>query len=71
MLLRILPYLGVHPSRPVAKDREGLLWRLRSAIRLAQPFPPVLDTLAKHVLAVNGLFNYVVVGDSFVNQFLR
>ncbi len=55
----------------MAKDRGGLLWRLRSAVRLAQPFPPVPDTLAKQVLAVNGLFNYVVVGDSFVNQFFR
>jgi len=42
-----------------------------NAVRLAQPFPPVPDTLAKQVLAVNGLFNYQVVGDGFVNQFLR
>jgi protein TonB len=42
-----------------------------NAVRLAQPFPPVPDTLAKQVLPVSGLFSYVVVGDSFVNQFLR
>lgn len=42
-----------------------------NAVRLAQPFPPVPDTLAKQVLAVNGLFNYQIVGNSFVNQFLR
>jgi outer membrane biosynthesis protein TonB len=42
-----------------------------NAVRLAQPFPPVPDNLAKQVLAVNGLFNYQIVGNSFVNQFLR
>jgi len=41
-----------------------------NAVRLAQPFPPVPDDIAKQVLAVNGLFRYQIVS-GFVNQFLR
>ena len=68
----------------IAKDGRVQLLELRrssgveilddyamNAVRLAQPFPPVPDNLAKQVLAVNGLFNYQIVGNSFVNQFLR
>jgi protein TonB len=41
------------------------------AIQLAQPFPPVPDALARQVLPVSGLFTYQIVGNSFVNQYLR
>jgi TonB family protein len=41
------------------------------AIQLADPYPPVPDAIAKRVLAVSGLFNYQIVGNAFVNQFLR
>jgi periplasmic protein TonB len=41
------------------------------AIQLAQPFPPVPDVLAKNVLAISGLFTYQIIGNSFVNQYLR
>jgi TonB family protein len=41
-----------------------------NAVRLAQPFPPVPDEIARQVLAINGLFRYQIVS-GFVNQFLR
>ena len=41
------------------------------AVQLAQPFPPVPEGLAKAVLPVSGLFTYQIVGNSFVNQYLR
>jgi periplasmic protein TonB len=41
------------------------------AIQLAQPFPPVPDAIAKQVLAISGMFTYQIVGNSFVNQYLR
>lgn len=41
-----------------------------NAVRLAQPFPPVPDDIAKQVLAINGVFRYQIVS-GFVNQFLR
>jgi TonB family protein len=43
-----------------------------NAIRLAQPFPPVPDALAKNVLPISGLFRYqIVTGSSLLNQILR
>ncbi|MBI2528055.1 MAG: TonB family protein [Candidatus Rokubacteria bacterium] len=42
-----------------------------NAVRLAQPFPPVPDILGQKGLPVSGLFSYQIVGNSFVNQFLR
>jgi len=41
-----------------------------TAVKLAQPFPPVPDDLAKRTLAINGQFKYQIVS-GFVNQFLR
>jgi TonB family protein len=41
-----------------------------TAIKLAQPFPPVPDELAKQALAINGQFKYQIVS-GLVNQFLR
>jgi protein TonB len=40
-----------------------------NAVRLAQPFPPVPDDIAKRVLAINGLFRYQIVGADMLNQF--
>jgi TonB family protein len=42
-----------------------------NAVRLAQPFPPVPDDIAKRVLSINGLFRYQIVGASLLNQYLR
>lgn len=43
-----------------------------NAIRLAQPFPPVPDPLARRILAISGLFRYqIVTGSSLLNQILR
>jgi TonB family protein len=42
-----------------------------NAVRLAQPFPPVPDDIAKRVLAINGLFRYQIVGASMLNHYLR
>ena len=42
-----------------------------NAVRLAQPFPPVPDSIAKQVLPINGLFKYQIVGASLLNQYLR
>jgi TonB family protein len=42
-----------------------------NAVRLAQPFPPVPDEIARKVLAINGLFRYQIVGASLLNQYLR
>jgi protein TonB len=41
-----------------------------TAVKLAQPFPPVPDEIAKRTLAINGQFRYQIVS-GFVNQFLR
>jgi periplasmic protein TonB len=42
-----------------------------NAVKLAQPFPPVPDNLAKQVLAINGNFVYHIVENSLVKQFTR
>ncbi|HEY7436226.1 MAG TPA: TonB family protein [Methylomirabilota bacterium] len=41
-----------------------------TAVKLAQPFPPVPDEIAKRTLAINGQFKYQIVS-GLVNQFLR
>jgi protein TonB len=41
-----------------------------TAVKLAQPFPPVPDEIAKRSLAINGQFKYQIVS-GLVNQFLR
>jgi protein TonB len=41
-----------------------------TAVKLAQPFPPVPDAIAKQTLAINGQFKYQIVS-GLVNQFLR
>ncbi|MGH7397462.1 MAG: energy transducer TonB, partial [Candidatus Rokuibacteriota bacterium] len=41
-----------------------------TAVKLAQPFPPVPDAIAKRTLAINGQFRYQIVS-GLVNQFLR
>ncbi len=41
-----------------------------NAVKLAQPFPPVPDDIAKDALAINGVFRYQIVS-GFTNQFLR
>jgi len=41
-----------------------------NAVKLAQPFPPVPDDIAKASLAIHGQFRYQIVS-GFVNQFLR
>lgn len=42
-----------------------------NAVRLAQPFPPVPDDIAKNVLSINGMFKYQIIGASLLNQYLR
>jgi len=42
-----------------------------NAIKLAQPFPPVPDNLAKQVLPINGNFVYQIIENSLVKQFTR
>ncbi len=41
-----------------------------TAVKLAQPFPPVPDEIARQTLAINGQFRYQIVS-GLVNQFLR
>jgi protein TonB len=41
-----------------------------NAVRLAAPFPPVPDQLAKAVLPISGVFRYEI-SSSFVNQFIK
>jgi periplasmic protein TonB len=41
-----------------------------NAIKLASPFPPVPDAIAKEMLAIHGQFRYQIVS-GLVNQFLR
>lgn len=42
-----------------------------NAIKLAQPFPPVPDDIAKQVLSIGGNFVYHIVDNSLVKQFTR
>jgi len=41
-----------------------------TAVKLAQPFPPIPDGLAKETLSINGAFRYQIVG-GLANQSLR
>jgi periplasmic protein TonB len=62
-----LAYLEVRRSSGVEILDEYAV----NAVKLAQPFPPVPDNLAKQVLAVNGNFVYHIVENSLVKQFTR
>jgi periplasmic protein TonB len=62
-----LAYLEVRRSSGVEILDEYAV----NAIKLAQPFPPVPDNLAKTVLAINGNFVYQIVENSLVKQFTR
>ncbi|MBI4587679.1 MAG: energy transducer TonB [Candidatus Rokubacteria bacterium] len=42
-----------------------------NALKLAQPFPPVPDSVAKRTLGIAGIFTYQIVDSSLLNQFLR
>jgi len=62
-----LEYLALrHSSGEEILDRFAM-----NAVRLAQPFPPVPDDIAKRMLAINGMFRYQIVGASLLNQYLR
>jgi protein TonB len=61
-----LAYIDLrHSSGTPILDEAAL-----TAVKLAQPFPPVPDEIAKQVLAINGQFRYQIVS-GLVNQFLR
>ena len=42
-----------------------------NALKLAQPFPPVPDSVAKSTLGIAGIFTYQIVDSGLLNQFLR
>jgi TonB family protein len=43
-----------------------------NAVRLADPFPPVPDGIAKNILVISGSFRYQIVsGTSLLNQIIR
>jgi TonB family protein len=42
-----------------------------NALKLAQPFPPVPDSVAKNTLGIAGIFTYQIVDTGLLNQFLR
>ncbi len=42
-----------------------------NALKLAQPFPPVPDTVAKGALPIAGIFTYNIVDSGLLNQYLR
>jgi protein TonB len=61
-----LEYVSLrHSSGTPILDEAAL-----TAVKLAQPFPPVPDDIAKVTLAINGQFRYQIVS-GLVNQFLR
>jgi protein TonB len=62
-----LQFIELHRSSRVAILDNAAL----NAVKLAQPFPPVPDDLAKQALAINGLFVYRIREDaaSLVNRF--
>lgn len=62
-----LAYLEVRRSSGVEVLDEYAV----NAIKLAQPFPPVPDDLAKQVLPINGNFVYQIIENSLVKQFTR
>ncbi len=42
-----------------------------NAVKLAQPFPPVPDSVAKVALPIAGIFTYQIVDSGLMNNFLR
>jgi outer membrane biosynthesis protein TonB len=42
-----------------------------NALKLAQPFPPVPESVAKRTLGIQGFFTYQIVDSGLLNQFLR
>ncbi len=42
-----------------------------NAVKLAQPFPSVPDSVSKGVLPIKGIFTYQIVDTGLLNQFLR
>lgn len=42
-----------------------------NAVKLAQPFPPVPDSVSRGVLPIKGIFTYQIVDAGLLNQFLR
>jgi protein TonB len=42
-----------------------------NAVKLAQPFPPVPDSVAKAALSIAGIFTYQIVDSGLLNNFLR
>ncbi len=42
-----------------------------NAIKLAQPFPPVPDSLSKRAIPIMGIFTYQIVNAGLLNQYLR
>ena len=65
-----LQYIQLRRSSKVALLDNAAL----NAVKLAQPFPPVPDALAKQALAINGLFVYHMVREdstSLVKRFGR
>jgi periplasmic protein TonB len=61
-----LEYIALRNSSGVAILDDYAM----TAVKLAQPFPPVPDGIAKQTLAINGQFKYQIVS-GLVNQFLR
>ena len=42
-----------------------------NAVKLAQPFPPVPDSVSKRALPIMGVFTYQIVNTGLLNQYLR
>ena len=61
-----LAYIELRHSSGTPILDDAAMW----AVKLAQPFPPVPDDIAKQSLAINGQFKYQIVS-GLVNQFLR
>lgn len=55
-----------HSSGVEILDRFAL-----NAVKLAQPFPPVPDSVAKVALPIAGIFTYQIVDSGLMNNFLR
>jgi len=55
-----------HSSGVEILDRFAL-----NAVKLAQPFPPVPDSVAKVALPIAGIFTYQIVDSGLLNNFLR
>ncbi|MFQ5828639.1 MAG: energy transducer TonB [Candidatus Methylomirabilia bacterium] len=42
-----------------------------NAVKLAQPFPPIPDSVAKGMLPILGIFTYQIVSADLLNQYIR